>query len=59
MERLKTSDAIISNDNIKCSIGKYFFAVAVKTLPCYRFNADIESLKPFHTFLKVIRTTWW
>ena len=54
MERLETSNVSISNGNIKCPIGKSIFAV---NLPLKLFratvaNADIGSLKSFHTFLK-------
>ena len=54
MERLTTYKVSISNGNIKCPIGKSIFAV---NLPLKLFrsnvaNADIESLKSLHTFLK-------
>ena len=54
MERLKTSNVSISNDNIKCSIGKSVFAVNFPLKLCHATvaKADIGSLKSLHTFLK-------
>ena len=54
MEKLWSSNINISNGNIKCPIGKSIFTV---NLPLELFrvtiaNADIESLKSLHTFLK-------
>ena len=58
MERLWTFDVSISNGNIKYKypIGKSIFAVNFPS-NLFRFivaNADIESLKSLHTFLKKI-----
>ena len=47
MEMLLTSNVSISSGNIKCPIAKSIFAHCH-----YVANADIESLKSLHTFLK-------
>ena len=54
MERLKTSNACISNGNMKYPIGKSIFAVNFPLKPFLATvaNADIESLKSLHTFIK-------
>ena len=56
MERLQTSDYSIGNGNIKYPIGKSIFAVnlPLKLFPATIANADIESLKSLHTFLKTM-----
>ena len=54
MERLLTFSVSISIGNIKCPIGKLFFAVnlPLKLFPATVANAVIGSLKSPHTFLK-------
>ena len=54
MERLQTSNVSISNGRIKYPIEKSIFAVNLpfKLFPATVANADIESLKSLHTFLK-------
>ena len=54
MERLLTSNVSIRNGNIKYPIGKSIFAVnlSLKLFRAVVANADIESLKSLHTFLK-------
>ena len=58
-ERLWTSNVSISNDNIKCPIGKSIFCsnFAIKTFRATVANADLGSLKFLHTFLKNVCTT--
>ena len=54
MERLKTSIDSIRNSNIKQPIKQSIFAenLLLKLFPATVANADIGSLKYFHTFLK-------
>ena len=54
MERLLDFNVSISNGNIKYPIGKSNFAVnlPLKLFPSTIANADIESQKSLHTFLK-------